>query len=33
MRALGIGTPDRLPNAKTVVPDLSAISVDRLLAL
>lgn len=33
MKALGIGTPERLPNADIVVPDLSAISVDRLLNL
>ena len=33
MRVLGIGSPDRLPNADIVVPDLSAIPVDRLLQL
>jgi beta-phosphoglucomutase len=33
MKALGIGTPERLPNAAVVVPDLSAITVDRLLSL
>jgi beta-phosphoglucomutase len=33
MKALGIGTKDRLPNADIVIPDLSAISVDELLKL
>ncbi len=33
MKALGIGTPQRLPNADIVVPDLSSISVDQLLNL
>jgi beta-phosphoglucomutase len=33
MKALGIGTPERIPNADIVVPNLSAISVDRLLKL
>lgn len=33
MKALGIGTPERLPNADIVVPNLSAISSDRLLSL
>ena len=33
MKALGIGTKDRLPNADTVIPNLSAISVDELLNL
>ncbi|MCX6120079.1 MAG: beta-phosphoglucomutase [Ignavibacteriales bacterium] len=33
MKALGIGTKERLPNADTVVQDLSAISVDELLKL
>lgn len=33
MKALGIGTPDRLPNADIVVPNLSAVSVDQLLNL
>jgi HAD superfamily hydrolase (TIGR01509 family) len=33
MKALGIGTRERLPNADIVVPDLAAISVDQLLAL
>jgi beta-phosphoglucomutase len=33
MKALGIGTPDRLPNASIVVPDLSKISVDELLRI
>ncbi|RPI06079.1 MAG: beta-phosphoglucomutase [Ignavibacteriae bacterium] len=33
MKALGIGTRDRLPNADIVVPDLSAISVDNLLKI
>lgn len=33
MKALGIGTPERLPNAAIVVADLSAISVDQLLSL
>jgi beta-phosphoglucomutase len=33
MKALGIGTPDRLPNASIVIPDLSAIAVDELLRL
>ena len=33
MKALGIGTKERLPNADVVVPDLSAITVDELLKL
>ena len=33
MKALGIGTQERLPNAGIVVPNLSAISVDELLLL
>ena len=33
MKALGIGTKERLPNADIVVPNLSAISVDELLKL
>jgi len=33
MKALGIGTKERLPNAGIVVPNLSAISVDELLLL
>jgi beta-phosphoglucomutase len=33
MKALGIGTRERLPNADIVVPNLSAISVDELLNL
>jgi beta-phosphoglucomutase len=33
MKALGVGTKERLPNANIVVPDLSAISVDDLLKL
>ncbi len=33
MRSLGVGTPDMLPNATTLVRDLSEIPVDRLLAL
>lgn len=33
MKSLGIGSRDRLPNAGIVVPDLAAISVDRLLGL
>jgi beta-phosphoglucomutase len=33
MRSLGIGVPERLPNAAVVVRNLAAISVDRLLAL
>jgi beta-phosphoglucomutase len=33
MKALGIGTRERLPNADIVVPNLSTISVDRLLSL
>jgi beta-phosphoglucomutase len=33
MKALGIGTRERLPNADIVVPNLSAISVDELLKL
>ena len=33
MKALGIGTKERLPNADIVVPDLSAISIDDLLNL
>jgi beta-phosphoglucomutase len=31
MKALGIGTKERLPNVDVVIPDLSAISVDDLL--
>ena len=31
MKALGIGTPERLPNAEHLVVNLSAISVDQLL--
>jgi beta-phosphoglucomutase len=31
MKALGIGTKERLPNADIVVPDLSVISIDELL--
>jgi beta-phosphoglucomutase len=31
MKSLGIGTQERLPNAKRVVPNLAAISVDDLL--
>ena len=31
MKALGIGTKERLPNVDFVIPDLSAISVDDLL--
>jgi beta-phosphoglucomutase len=33
MKALGIGTKDRLPNVDIVIPNLSAISVDELLNL
>jgi len=33
MKALGIGSPERLPNADIVVPNLSANSIDRLLTL
>jgi beta-phosphoglucomutase len=33
MKALGIGTRERLPNADIVVPDLAAISIDQLLSL
>jgi beta-phosphoglucomutase len=33
MKALGIGTKERLPNADIVIPDLSSISVDELLNL
>jgi beta-phosphoglucomutase-like phosphatase (HAD superfamily) len=33
MKALGIGPRERLPNADVVVPDLSSIPIDRLLAL
>ena len=33
MKALGIGTKERLPNAGMVIPDLSAISIDQLLNL
>ncbi len=33
MRSLGVGTPDMLPNATTIVRDLSEITTDRLLAL
>jgi beta-phosphoglucomutase len=33
MKALGIGSRERLPNADIVVADLSAISMDQLLAL
>jgi len=33
MKALGIGTKERLPNADIVVPNLSAISIDELLKL
>lgn len=33
MRSLGVGTPEMLPNATTLVRDLSEITVDRLLAL
>ncbi len=33
MKALGIGTPERLPNADIVVPDLASIPVERLLKL
>jgi beta-phosphoglucomutase len=33
MKALGIGTKERLPNADIVIPDLSAISIDELLNL
>ena len=31
MKALGIGTKERLPNADIVIPNLAAISVDELL--
>jgi hypothetical protein len=33
MKALGIGTRERLPNADIVIADLSAISIDDLLSL
>ena len=33
MRSLGVGTPEMLPNATTIVRDLSEITPDRLLAL
>jgi beta-phosphoglucomutase len=33
MKALGIGTKERLPNADIVIPDLSAISINQLLNL
>jgi beta-phosphoglucomutase len=33
MRSLGVGTPDMLPNATTIVRDLSEITPDRLLSL
>ncbi len=33
MKALGIGTKERLPNADIVVPDLSSISIRQLLDL
>ena len=33
MRSLGVGTPDILPNAATIVRNLSEITPDRLLAL
>ena len=33
MKALGIGTKERLPNADIVIPDLSAISINELLNL
>lgn len=33
MKALGIGTKERLPNADFVFPNLAAISVDKLLKL
>jgi beta-phosphoglucomutase len=33
MKALGIGTSERLPNAHIVVPDLSRISIDEMLSL
>jgi len=33
MKALGIGTRERLPNADIVVPDLSKISIDDLLSI
>jgi beta-phosphoglucomutase len=33
MKALGIGTKERLPNADIVIPNLAAISVDKLLKL
>jgi len=33
MKALGIGTTERLPNAEIVIPNLAAISVDDLLKL
>lgn len=33
MRSLGVGSPDMLPNATTIIRDLSEITPDRLLAL
>jgi beta-phosphoglucomutase len=33
MKSLGIGVPERLPNAAIIVPNLAAISADRLLSL
>lgn len=33
MRSLGIGVAERLPNAAIIVPNLAAISADRLLSL
>jgi beta-phosphoglucomutase len=33
MRSLGVGTPDMLPNATTIVRDLSEITPERLLEL
>ena len=33
MPSLGVGTPDMLPNATTIVRDLSEITPDQLLAL
>ncbi len=33
MKSLGIGTKERLPNASIVVPNLEAISIDKLLSL
>ena len=33
MKALGIGTKERLPNADIVIPNLAAISVDELLRI